>query len=479
MNKDANSQPKTLTRRRFLGVGGAALAGVGGAALAGTQLFNSVGAGQSEKPNLLFIMTDDMAKWMLEHMPTVLGRIGSQGLTFENFYGAQPLCSPNRASFLTGLYPHNHTVVSNDTAARQFRDKRLDQDTFATQLKSAGGYKTGFVGKYFNGYSARTEKLYFPPGWDYWVGLASDSDPTIWANVNGTWSDTGVLVRQEAEWLADRVDGFIRDNAGVPWFCFYGPRGPHGPYTPSAESEHYADDIPLRRPGNFNEPDGMGDKPTGVGLRQSALTERDIADLEVRQEGSLEELRDIDAQVGRLLDTLQATGQLADTYVFFTSDNGLTLGENRQSGKNWAYEASAELPLVVKGPGVGAGTTKALSSMVDVRATLANLAGVGDDEAYDGRSVAQLFSGTPATWRKRLLFERPPSGTGVGWYALHEPPHVYIEWTTGAKELYDLVADPGELKSLHASRPELVRLYSPRLAALKTAQGDALRQAEV
>ena len=193
----------------------------------------------------------------------------------------------------------------------------------------------------------------------------------------------------------------------------------------------------------------------------------------------LEELQDIDAQVGRLLDTLQATGQLANTYIFFTSDNGFMLGENRQRGHDWAYEASAELPFLMSGPGVGVGTTSALASMVDVRATLANLAGLGGDVAYDGRSLAQLFSGTPATWRKRLLFERPPSGTSVGWYALYEPPHVYVEWTTGAKELYDLVADPGELKSLHASSPALVSRYPPRLAALKGAKDDPLRQAEV
>jgi N-acetylglucosamine-6-sulfatase len=95
-------------------------------------------------------------------------------------------------------------------------------------------------------------------------------------------------------------------------------------------------DIPLRRPLNFNEPDGMADKPKGVGLRRTALTQTDIAGLEVWQEGSLEELWDIDAQGGRLLDTLQATGQLGNTYVFFTSDNGFELGENRPTGKSWA-----------------------------------------------------------------------------------------------------------------------------------------------
>jgi N-acetylglucosamine-6-sulfatase len=136
------------------------------------------------------------------------------------------------------------------------------------------------------------------------------------------------------------------------------------------------------------------------------------------------------------------------------------------------------LPFLMSGPGVGVDTTSALASMVDVRATLADLAGIAGDVACDGRSLAQLFTGTPASGRRRLLFESPPSGSSVGWYALYEPPHVYIEWTTGAKELYDLVADPGELNNLHASRPELVITYSSRLAALKTAQGDALRQAE-
>jgi N-acetylglucosamine-6-sulfatase len=460
-----------ITRRHFLKVSSATLAA--------TALMGSKVDGQTSKPNFLFIMTDDMPKWMLEHMPITRVRIGGQGLTFENFYGAQPLCSPNRASFLTGRYPHNHTLVNNDAAARQFREKRLDQDTFATQLKNAAGYRMGFVGKYFNGYGASTENKYIPPGWDYWVGLASDGRLTILANVNGRWSDTGVSVSQEAKWLADHVDAFIRNNAGVPWFCFYGPRGPHAPYTPSAQSEHYADDIPLRRPINFNEPDGMEDKPTTVGLRTTALGRTAIANLETEQEGSLEELQDVDAQVDRLLDTLASTGQLANTYVFFTSDNGFMRGENRQRGKNWAYEASAELPLLMRGPGVGVRTTDALSSMVDVRATLTNLAGVVGDVAYDGRSWAQLFSGTPATWRKRLLFERPPSGTIVGWHALYEPPHIYIEWTNGAKELYDLVADPGELKSLHASRTDLVSQYSSRLAALKTAEGAGLRQAEV
>src|ERR687890_2246707 len=98
-----------ITRRRFLEVSSVTLAA--------TALMGAKVAGETSKPNFLFIMVDDMPKWMLEHMPIASAGIDSAGLTFENFYGAQPLCSPNRASFLTGLYPHNHTIIDNTGAA--------------------------------------------------------------------------------------------------------------------------------------------------------------------------------------------------------------------------------------------------------------------------------------------------------------------------------------------------------------------------
>ena len=476
MKKDAENQAKTLTRRRFLGMGGATLAGT---VLLGARA-NSV-----VKPNILFIMTDDMSKWMLEHTPIVRQRMAAGGMTFDGFYGAQPLCSPNRASLLTGRYPHNHTVVNNNASARQFREKRLDQDTFATALKSTAGYRTALIGKYFNGYAASTENKYVPPGWDRWVGMAADSNLTILANIDGTWGDTGVSVTQESRWLSDHADAFIRANASVPWFCFLSFRAPHAPFTPSATSEHYADDIPLRRSENFNEPDpgGMSDKPQDVGLRLEPLGNRAIAKLETVQEGKLEELQDVDRQVDRLLDTISSTNQADRTYVFFTSDNGDMLGEHRQSNKNWAYEESSRLPLLATGPDVAVGSRSgALASMVDLRATFTNLAGLTSSVAADGRALTLLLTGggaPPSTWRKRLLFERPPSGSTIGWHALYDTRYVYVEWSGGQKELYDMVNDAPQLQSVHASRPDLVREYSSQLAALKTAQGDALRRGEV
>jgi N-acetylglucosamine-6-sulfatase len=424
---------------------------------------------------------DDMAKWMLEHMPAVVGRIGAEGMVFENFYVAQPLCSPNRATFLSGRYPHNHGLLSNVAAAETFRESGLDQNTIATDLKSMAGYKTALIGKYFNASGASSERDYVPAGWDRWVSLASAHNPTILANIDGTWADTGTSITGETRWLADHADSFIRANEDGPWFCVLSLRAPHGPHTPSADSEHYADDIPLRRTESFGEPDdegGVSDKPSE--LRRKALSAQRIAEIEAMQEGMLEELQDVDREVGRLLDVISSTNQAGRTYIIFTSDNGFLLGEHRLVGKDLLCREASTLPLVVRGPGVAPGSKcDEAASMVDVRATLANLAGVAGDAAHDGRSLAALFSGTPTTeWRARLLLESPPYGTNAGWFALFEPPYIYAEWSTGAKELYDLAADPEELRSLHASRPELVITYSTRLAALKTAQGDALREAE-
>ena len=472
MNKDAESEPRTLTRRRFLGASAATLAA--------PYLLSSCVGGQTSKPNFLFIMADDMPKWMLAHMPTVLGGIGAQGMVFENFYVAQPLCSPNRATFLTGRYPHNHRLLTNAAAAKTFHERGLDQNTVATDLKSMAGYKTALIGKYFNATGASSERNYVPAGWDRWVSLASAHNPTILANIDGTWGDTGVSTTGETRWLSDHADTFIRANEDGPWLCVLSLRAPHGPYTPSAASEHYADDIPLRRTESFGEPDadgGVSDKPSK--LRRKALSAERIAKIEATQEGMLEELQDVDREVGRLLDVISSTNQAERTYIIFTSDNGFLFGEHRLVGKDLAYKEASTLPLVVRGPGVAPGSkSDAAASMVDVRATLANLAGVAGDVAHDGRSLAALLSGTPATWRKRLLVESPPYKQDAGWFALFDPPHIYVEWSTGAKELYDLAADPAELKSLHSSRPELAITYSSRLAALKTAQGDALREAE-
>jgi N-acetylglucosamine-6-sulfatase len=475
MNKKERTMAMTLSRRDFLKVGGVTIAG--------TALLGACAQDDLAKPNLLVIMTDDMSRWMLNFMSTVQERMIVDGMEFKQFYAAVPLCSPDRASFLTGQYPHNHQLLTNIAAARTFHESGLDKNTLATDLRSGASYKTALIGKYLNAYNAFSEGDYVPAGWDHWVGLANADNPTIIANIDGTWSDTGVSTTEEIRWLSDHADSFIRANENGPWFCLLSVRAPHGPYTPSADSAHYADDIPLRRSESFDEPDadGMSDKPLGLRWRD-ALTAEKIAEIEAIQEGALEELQDVDKEVGRLLDIISSTNQAERTYVFFTSDNGFLLGEHRIVDKNLAYQEASILPLVVRGPGVASGSKcDALTSMVDLRATLTNLAGVAGSYAYDGRALTPLLSNNglaPGAWRKRLLFEAPGFKETLGWHALHDARYVYVEWTNGEKELYDMVADPSQLDSIHESRSDLVSQYSAQLAALKSAKGAALRRAE-
>jgi N-acetylglucosamine-6-sulfatase len=128
-----------------------------------------------DRPNIVFVMTDDMDEKMLARMPVVRSRMMDEGVTFDNAFVTQSLCCPSRATALRGQYPHNHRITANDVpdgGAVRFRRRELDESTFATWLQDSG-YRTGLVGKYLN----NTEKRYIPPGWDEWdgmIGMASE-----------------------------------------------------------------------------------------------------------------------------------------------------------------------------------------------------------------------------------------------------------------------------------------------------------------
>jgi len=192
-------------------------------------------------------------------------------------------------------------------------------------------------------------------------------------------------------------------------------------------------------------------------------------------EGKLEELRDLDDQVGGVLDLLWRTGQLGRTWVFFVSDNGYLLGEHRLFKKEQPYEESVGVPFVVRGPGVSPAVPDALVSQVDLMPTTLAVAGLDPDAGrdLDGRSMLDpLRSGDWSRWRRRLLVEN----TNLGWAMLREDSTSYVEHLDrGEWELYDLDDDPHQL----ASRVDAdVRDWSARLSLLRQARGAALRALE-
>jgi N-acetylglucosamine-6-sulfatase len=186
----------------------------------------------------------------------------------------------------------------------------------------------------------------------------------------------------------------------------------------------------------------------------------------------------VDEMVGSLVEELQAAGELDNTYIFFTSDNGFHGGEHRlQKGKNQAYEESVHVPLFVRGPGVPDGLkTEKLALNTDFAPTFADLAGA--EFQADGRSIAPLLSGEEdASWRTSVLLERLP--TRRGYHTVRTDTHKYVEYNNGETELYDLRADPYELDNIYESAdPSLLEDLKARLEALRDCTGDGCREAE-
>lgn len=414
--------------------------------------------------NVLWIVTDDQMRSTLRSMDRTWRRLVRKGVRFRQGYSAMPLCGPARASILTSRYPHNHGCDTNMTHP-PFVAQGHDRDTAATRIKEAG-YDTGYFGKYMNGLSQQPS--YVAPGWDRWVTLLDGmvDDPRI--NVDGDVRRVDSQ-REFDHFAAQRLRRFIRRHRDGPWFAVFSPTAPHGPYTPSPEHADDFDGVPWDPPA-FNEPD-MSDKPTWM----RTLPPQDGRRMRQIYEGKLEELQDVDDQVGSVLNVLWRTGQLRRTWIFFISDNGYLLGEHRLFHKSQPYEESAGIPFVVRGPGVEPRTVDALVSQVDLMPTTLDIAGLDPDTGrdLDGRSMLEpLRSGDWSAWRRRLIIEN----TNLDWALLREGTDAYIEhYRAGEWELYDLARDPHQLASLRdADASEWAR----KTGQLSTSQGLALRALE-
>jgi arylsulfatase A-like enzyme len=247
---------------------------------------------------------------------------------------------------------------------------------------------------------------------------------------------------------------------------------------------------------SFNESDVL-DKPRWV-RNIPPLGGRQIEELDELYSSRLDSVQTLDEMVGRLFETLQATGRLANTYVIVTSDNGLLLGQHRVSGgKNSAYEESISVPLLVRGPGVPAGRrVPHIAGNIDIASTLLAIAGATPPSNLDGRSLLPVLSANPpaqAEWRKDILIESNggfggvagEAGVGVrvpAYNAIRQAStdgeYVYVEYTgSNDRELYDLRNDPEQLaNAINAVDPALVQRLSARVAALKDCRAESCRQ---
>src|SRR5215218_3531530 len=465
------------------------LLGVSGAAALATFRLPASEAAQSGPRNVLWVVDDDHPQYMMGSMPVTRQKIRDLGIDFTLGSADIPLCGPARVSLLTGLSVTTHKCDTNLTW-QQFLGSPLgdlQERTVARYLKGEG-YVTGHFGKFVNGHGVGgTPSTY----WDRWCateGSGSEALTGNQANVDGTVIDLPDGLPTSV-WAAERCADFMRARQDSAWFAQYCPTIPHFPYTPTSDSEHLYDGA-RRRVSSVNEAD-MSDKPQW--MRDLPLVNLDSTQAEY--EGKLEELADLDSKgISPILAALEATGQLANTMIFFTSDNGYLHGEHRERKKDLPYWESSEVPFLVKGPGVRSGTTRnALVNHTDLMPTTCEIAGVPFSSLeVDGRSMlANLGADTFSGWRKRMLVSgsddvgpqfnpggsNDPSGR---WWLLREGEKEFILRENGAKELYWRGSDPYQERSkARTADPALIERLTNSVKDMRAASGATRRQLEV
>ena len=475
-------------RPRAWGVLAAALAALTLSALLAVQSGSSAVA--QAKPNILVLMTDDQTVESLRVMTNVNSLLARQGVTFTNNFASFPLCCPSRTTYITGQYGHNHTIMGNAPPAGGY-DKLAP--THANSLPAwlqRAGYTTVHLGKYLNGYG-RARPLEVPAGWSEWYG---STDPSTYRFYNYTLNENGRLVTYgtgPANYQADvynrKAVDLVRRLApsDKPFFLSVAFLAPHsgGPRdaddpgnqaTPSPAARHrnvFANQ-PLPTPPSLNEAD-VSDKPAAIRNRRLIPPARLNAMRENYQQ-RLESLLAVDEAVRDILSALDATGELGRTLVIFTADNGFFHGEHRiPDGKVLVYEPSVRVPLIVRGPGLPRGVQRPnLAANVDLAATILDAADARADRRLDGRSLLPFARDPLVRSGRDVLLETPT------YSAIRTPLHVFVQHSSGEQELYDLVADPHQLQSLHAD-PRFAALktdLAARLARLRTCAGDACRR---
>ncbi|HCU49453.1 MAG TPA: hypothetical protein DGG94_06570 [Micromonosporaceae bacterium] len=420
-------------------------------------------AAQEARPNVIVFMTDDQNVSSLAVMPSVRQLLTRQGVTYSNNFVSYPLCCPSRATYLTGQYPHNHDVMWNSLPDGGYYKLR-GNETLPVWL-SRSGYQTTHIGKYLNGYGSQ-DPLEIPAGWGEWYGSVDPSTYRMWGytlNENGTLRTYGQdNVEDPALYQTDvyankAVDYINRKAPGsAPFFLSIATLAPHteggwaasnGNRNPRPAPRHrgtFATE-PLPKPSSFDEAD-VSDKPAHIKAlpRIGATAEAQITKT---YRSRLESLLAVDEAVAAIVAALQAKGELANTLIVFTSDNGWLQGEHRiRSGKIHPYEESIRTPLILRGPGLAPNTQRTANvSNVDLAATVLDAADAVPGIVVDGRSLLTA----PAT--RNVLIETGPRGDGSRWYAaVRSPRFLYVEHSTGEKELYDHQVDPYQLRSRHA-----------------------------
>jgi len=429
------------------------------------------------RPNILVILTDDQRWDALGVVQREMGkealfpwlrtpnldRLAAEGARFSNAFVTTSLCSPSRASLLSGRYARRHQVLNN------FTEYPNDLPSYPRRLKDAG-YETAYIGKWHMGEDNDAQR----PGFDHWMshrGQGNYFDNEF--NIDGTRRRidgyyTTVVTDHAVEWIGRTHQ--------KPWLLVLGQKAPHGgPIQPEPRFARALDEFPVRTPVNYENYRAADGKPSW--LEQSLDTWHgargplyDLKQHDAFVRTYLATLFSVDESAGRMYEALRASGQLDDTFIVFTSDNGFVLGEHGRVDKRTMYEESIRVPLLVRYPRIARPGT-VISQMVlshDLAPSLLALGGGVPLEDVTGRSFVPLLRGARGAWRDAFLYEYnyekqfpyTPNVRGV-----RTDRWKYIRYPQGdgspdrfTAELYDLEADPYEMRNLVAEAAHAGRL---------------------
>ncbi len=456
-------------------------------------LFASISAAEAAtKPNILFILTDDQ-RWDTigaagsKYLATPnIDRLAREGVYFKNAFCTTSLCSPSRASILSGLYAHSHGVWDN------FTEYPADLESFPRHLQQSG-YDTAYIGKWHMGEDNDRPR----PGFDWFVshkGQGEYFDTEF--NLNGRRKAvlpgyyTTVVTDLALEWLAQKSQG------GRPWLLMVGHKAPHSYYQPEERYRNAFRDAHIEYPETAfmldAKPGWITQRlPTWHGIygplfrwRKNFPDDRPeaVADFAAMTRAYWATILSVDDSVGRLCRFLEERGELDNTIVVFMSDNGLLNGEHGMVDKRTAHEPSIRIVQVVRYPGLTpSDAPKVVQKQVltiDMAPSLLELAGASDLTHVHGRSWVKLVrSGDPA-WRRSWFYEynyerQFPYTPNVR--SVRNESWKYIRYPHGdglpdrhGSELYNIEFDPEERHNLIANlkyapvveemREELARL---------------------
>jgi N-acetylglucosamine-6-sulfatase len=431
-----------ITRKQFLG-------SLAGSAVAPALL------SQTKKRNLVFILTDDHRYDMMGCMghPWLktpnLDRLANRGVLFQNAFVTTSLCSPSRASILTGQYVHAHGVTDNVSPL----PSRL---TTFPQLLQKAGYRTGLIGKWHMGGDSDDPR----PGFDHWVSFRGQGDyydPVI--NTNGRREKIRGYV---TDFLTDQASSFIRENANRPFMMYLSHKAVHADFSPAERHKGLYSDVPIPHPPSMPDTEETyRGKPEWVRRQRNSWHGVDgMYNHRIQFDDFYRDycrtLMGVDESVGRVMQELEDRKLLNDTLIIYMGDNGFLLGEHGLIDKRCMYEPSMRVPMIAHCPDLcdGGRRLNGMTLNLDIAPTILAAAGLPIPQQVQGLSLLPLLWDT-GNWRTEFLYEYfwerdyPQTPTVLG---LRTDRHSYMHYhgVWDLEELYDLNQDPGQRNNLLA-----------------------------